>query len=190
MTLHATAPRPPAWLLASKVALVGLLGVGAAFPHLGGFEGKGMLFRLPLFTAPALIVPGLWLRRRGTYQVLLDAGFTLPFLIDTAGNAFGFYDHIDATDDVLHFVNWFILVAGITAAFATKAGGSPRWIVWTAGAGVGAAAIIGWEICEYGVMRAGVAGLSLTYADTLGDLFLSTVGGGVGSIVVLRALSD
>jgi hypothetical protein len=187
MTLSAVTPGPPRWLLAAKVLLVGLLLTGALFPGIGGFAGKGMAFRLPLFTAPALIVPLTWLRHRARgYQALLDAGFTLPFLIDTAANAVGLYDHVDATDDVLHFVNWVFLVAGITAAYSTKVrADTPRWLLAVAGAGTGAAAIIGWEICEYATMQAGVAGLHLTYGDTLGDLFLSTLGGTVGAIAVL-----
>ncbi len=54
-------------------------------------------------------------------------------------------------------------------------------LVWVAGAGLGAALIIGWEIAEYGVMKAGVGNLSLTYGDTLGDLALSTFGGTLGA---------
>ena len=190
MAVAAVTERPPIWLIVAKVLLVGLLLTGALFPDVGGFAGKGMAFRLPIFTAPALIVPLVWARHRRRCQQLLDAGFTLPFLIDTAANAVGLYDHVDATDDVLHFVNWVFLVAGITAAFSTKVrADTPRWLLTIAGAGTGAAAIIGWEIAEYEVMLAGAAGgLSLTYGDTLGDLLLSTAGGTVGAIAVLRAL--
>lgn len=182
----------PQWLLGLKVALAALLLTGALFPQVGGFEGKGMAFRLPLFLAPALIVPirhRLALRhdpgRR--YPWALDVGLTVPFLLDTIGNAVGLYDHVDITDDVLHFVNWVFLVGGITAAigFAVR-GASPRWLVWLAGAGVGSAAIIAWEVAEYGVMQAGVSSLSLTYGDTLGDLVLSSCGGAVGAWWITR----
>ena len=78
-----------------------------------------MAFRLPLFLAPALIVPiHHAIRRRTdpdrTYPWALDAGLTIPFLLDTFGNAVGLYDSVDVTDDVLHFVNWCFLMGGIT----------------------------------------------------------------------------
>jgi hypothetical protein len=180
----------PAWLLAAKVLLAALLVVGAAFPDVGGFAGKGMAVRLPLFLLPSLLVPVLWLRQHGAraYAVALDAAFTVPFLLDTAANGVGLYDHVDATDDVLHFVNWVVLVGGITAHITATAAGarSAPAITWLAGAGLGAALIIGWEVAEYAVMQAGVDNLRLTYGDTLGDLVLSTLGGALGAAWAVR----
>jgi len=46
--------RPPRWLVACKAALLVLLLVGALAPNAGGFDGKGMAYRLPLFLAPGL----------------------------------------------------------------------------------------------------------------------------------------
>ena len=185
--VQATAPRPPAWLIACKVLLAGLLLVGAMFPEVGGFAGKGMAYRLPVFLAPALVVPVLWWRRRGRYPAALDAALTLPFLFDTAANAVGLYDHLDATDDILHFVNWVVLVGGITATWVDRVDVSvPRWLVVMAGTGFGAMAIIFWEVAEYLVMRSGVGGLDLTYADTLADLVLSTTGGALGAMLAVR----
>jgi hypothetical protein len=176
-------------LVAVKVALAALLVVGAVAPSVGGFAGKGMAFRLPLFLAPALVVPVWWLlqgrRRAGSYPAALDIGLTVPFLLDTLGNAVGAYDHIDATDDVLHLVNWVFLIGGITAHLCRR-GDRDRVLLWLAGTGIGAVAIIGWEIAEYGVMQLGVAGLSLTYGDTLADLALSTTGGAAGALWAVR----
>ena len=185
--MRADVPSPPAWLLAAKGLLAVLLLTGALFPDLGGFAGKGMAYRLPIFLAPALVVPVRWLLRRGPYPAALDAALTLPFLFDTAANAVGLYDHIGVTDDVLHLLNWTVLVGGVTATWAAAASDAvPRWLLVMAGAGFGAVAIIGWEVAEYGVMQAGVGGLSLTYADTLGDLVLSTAGGAVGALLAVR----
>ena len=185
--MQATAPRPPGWLIACKLLLAGLLLVGALFPDLGGFAGKGMAYRLPIFLAPALVVPILWWRRRGPYLVALDAALTLPFLFDTAANAVGLYDNLDATDDILHFLNWVVLVGGITATWVDRIDRStPRWLVVMAGTGFGAMAIIFWEVAEYLVMRSGVGGLDLTYADTLADLVLSTIGGALGALLAVR----
>ncbi len=47
--------RDPALRLAdrrSEALLAGLLLTGALFPDVGGFAGKGMAFRLPIFLAP------------------------------------------------------------------------------------------------------------------------------------------
>lgn len=185
--MRADVPSPPAWLLAAKGLLAALLVTGALFPDLGGFAGKGMAYRLPIFLAPALVVPVRWLVRRGPYPAALDAALTLPFLFDTAANAVGLYDHVAITDDVLHVINWTVLVGGVTATWAAAADRAvPRWLVAMAGTGFGAVAIIGWEVAEYGVMRAGVGGLSLTYADTVGDLVLSTAGGAVGAVLAVR----
>lgn len=182
----------PRWVLGLKVVLAGLLLCGALFPTVGGFEGKGMAFRLPLFLAPALIVPihhaiSQRTEPQRTYPWALDAGLTVPFLLDTLGNAVGLYDSVDVTDDVLHFVNWFFLMGGITTTIgfvATRTTTSPRWLIWLAGTGAGGLAIIGWEIGEYAVMKAGVGNLSLTYGDTLFDLALSSAGGALGAWLV------
>ena len=180
----------PSWLVGAKALLAALLVVGAAFPAVGGFEGKGMVVRLPLFLLPSLVVPVMWLRQQGarSYAVALDAALTIPFLLDTAANGVGLYDHVDATDDVLHFVNWIVLMGGITAHLVGTAAGSRSApaITWMAGAGLGAVLIIGWEVAEYGVMQLGVDNLSLTYGDTLGDLVLSTLGGAVGAAWAVR----
>lgn len=188
--MNAERTGPPRVLVAAKVLLAALLVVGAVFPDVGGFAGKGMVFRLPIFLAPALVVPALWLRRGGRYPAALDMALTVPFLLDTAANAVGLFDSVDATDDVLHFVNWAVLVGGITATWATgSAGHAPRWLLFMAGTGFGSMAIIGWEVAEYGVMKAGVGGLSLTYGDTLGDLLLSSFGGALGAALA-PALHD
>ena len=172
-------------LVAAKVLLAALLLTGALFPAVGGFAGKGMAYRLPLFLAPSVIVPLAWRRRRDAYPVALDAALTLPFLFDTLGNALGFFDRWDHFDGVLHVVNWVVLVWGVTVHLARRPE-RDRALLWIAGAGIGAMASIGWELAEYGVMRLGVSNLHLTYADTLSDLALSTGGGVLGAWWAVR----
>jgi hypothetical protein len=81
-----------------------------------------------------------------------------------------------------------LLITGIAVTLAIKvaATSTPRWLLWLGASGIGGAVAIAWEVAEYGVMRAGVGGLSLTYADTLVDLVLSTSGGAIGAWVALR----
>ena len=144
---------------------------------------------MPLFLLPALLVPGVRRLRgvRTAYPIPLDAALTVPFLLDTVGNAFGGFDRWDNFDKVLHGANWVVLVWGVTAHLARP--GRERGVLWVAGAGIGAMAAIGWELAEYGVMWAGVGGLHLTYVDTLGDLACGTVGGMLGALIAVHATS-
>lgn len=181
-------------LLSAKLLLAVLLVLGSVWPH-GPFEGKGMLYRLPAFLAPGLIVSWCWWKRRGdgrVYPVALDVALTLPFLFDTIGNALGFFDRYDHFDGVLHAVNWAVLSAGVTLTLSrTSAGrGAAPGFHLFAGAGFGAISIVLWEAMEFAVMHAGVAGLHLTYADTIADLLLSTAGGTVGAWWAARRLSS
>ena len=62
---------------------------------------------------------------------------------------------------------------------------------WLLGAGIGALAIVGWEIAEWSVAETGAGGgLSLAYGDTIADLALSTFGGMVGSLVGVRCFAE
>ena len=151
-------------------------------------EGKNMLARAPLFLAPAIIVPVLArVRRWDPYPHLADALLSLPFLLDTLGNLFGFYDRYVSTDDVLHFVNWIALVAAFHA-FRYRNVDDHRDAVLL-GYGFGALAIIAWESFEWlisddGPFAAGVPdALSLSYGDTIGDLVMSSTGGLIGSLI-------
>ena len=153
-------------------------------------EGKAMGFRAPLFLAPAVIVPMI-ARRRGTtpYPHTADALLSAPFLLDTLGNLLGFYDEYAVTDDVLHLANWVLLV-GAFHAFRFRNVHDRRDAVLL-GYGFGALAIVWWEILEWVVSEDGIGGaggLALTYEDTIADLFLSSTGGLVGSVVGVALL--
>ena len=59
------------------------------------------------------------------------------------------------------------------------------------GYGIGAIAIVWWEVMEWVVSEDGIGGaggLQLNYGDTIGDLFLSSSGGLLGSIIALFIL--
>lgn len=149
--------------------------------------GKAMGFRAPLFLASAILVPLLAkVRNWNSYPHTGDAILASPFLVDTLGNLFGFYDRYGATDDVLHVVNWVLLVAAYHAFRFRNVFDNREAILL--GYGFGAIAIVWWEIMEWAVSEDGWGGagaLSLTYSDTIGDLLLSSSGGLVGSIVGL-----
>ena len=175
--------------VAVKVALVAAFVVAITAP-IDALEGKAMGARAPLFLAPAVIVPLIG-RRRGwqPYAHTADALLSAPLLLDTLGNVFGFYDRFAATDDVLHAVNWMLLV-GAFHAFRFR-NVTDRRDALLLGYGFGALAIVWWEIFEWAVSDdgfGGAGGLSLTYGDTIGDLLISSTGGLVGSFLAIRLL--
>ncbi len=168
-----------------RISLVLALAFSVAFPDLPQFEGKGMAFRAPFFLLPMAAVPTGWRMRgrRAPYPALADALVISPFLVDTLGNAFNFYNSYASTDDVLHAVNWILLVAGITLLLLRTQ--MPRIAAWALGYGIGALAIIWWEAAEWLVQELGTAGLELTYGDTIGDLVLSSSGGALGAALAI-----
>lgn len=180
-----TRPREQIVLWAVRTALVLAVAFSVAFPDLPQFEGKGMAFRAPFYLLPIGAVPFGWRRRgrREPYPYAADALIISPFLADTLGNALDFYDRYASTDDVLHFLNWALLIAGVTLLLLRTA--LNRLSAWATAYGIGGMAIIWWEAAEWLVQELGIAGLNLTYGDTIGDLLLSSTGGAIGSAVAL-----
>lgn len=175
--------------VAIKVALVASFAIAIGLSP-DTVEGKAMGARAPLFLAPVVIVPivARW-RHWEPYPHTADALLAAPFLIDTLGNLLGVYDNFEGTDDVLHAINWVLLV-GAFHAFRFRNVGDRRDAVLL-GYGFGAIAIVWWEIMEWTVSEDGVGGaggLSLTYGDTIGDLLLSSTGGLIGSVLAVRWL--
>ena len=126
--------------------------------------------------------------RRSNYPYLADGLLVSPFALDLLGNLVNLFDTVDVFDDVLHFVNWTLLVA----AFVLLLDGRQlqRWNVVMLGVGFGATAIIAWETVEWVIQEMGTTGLQLTYDDTVGDLVLSTTGGAVGAAVASLTVSE
>ena len=172
--------------LAVKVALVASFAVAIGLSP-DTVDGKAMGFRAPLFLAPVVIVPIVALTRRWVpYPHTADALLAAPFLADTLGNLFGIYDEFPQTDDVLHALNWVLLV-GAFHAFRFRNVDDRRDAVLL-GYGFVAITIVWWEIMEWAVSEdgfGGAGGLSLTYEDTIGDLLLSSTGGLIGSFIAV-----
>ena len=185
------------WAVGAAVgmkAALALAFVVALTVPLDQLEGKGMAFRFPLFMLSAVVVPLAWRRRFSPYPAAADVLVVAPFLLDTLGNLVGLYDAYDVTDDVLHTINWVLLVAAFHA-WRFRRGNSAHAMskadAWLLGAGLGALAIVGWEIAEWIVAETGAGGgLALTYGDTIGDLALSTAGGMIGSWLGVRYLGE
>ncbi len=172
--------------VAVKLALFVSFAAALTVP-IDALDGKAMELRAPLFMASAVLVPLIgWRRRWEPYAHVGDALLAAPFLLDTLGNLLGIYDSYARTDDVLHAINWVLLV-GAYHAFRFRNVGDTRNAVFL-GYGFGAVAIIWWEAMEWTVSSdgfGGADGLSLTYGDTVGDLVLSSTGGLIGSLLAV-----
>lgn len=174
-----------------KAALALAFVVALAVP-LDHLADKGMALRFPLFMLPTVVVPlaSRW-RRFSPYPAAADTLLVAPFLADTLANVAGFYDAFSATDDVVHALSGLLVVLAFHAWRFRRLGdgGGSRGDWWLLGAGIGALAIVGWEVTEWAVVEAGFDfGIPLTYGDTVGDLATSTSGGMVGSWLGVRLL--
>jgi hypothetical protein len=163
------------WLdLAVKAALIGLLAFGA-FSGLQQFEGKAFLWRLLTYPAAALIFPVVWVARGrpSGYHYAADVLLTLPFLIDTMGNALDLYDTVGWWDDANHLVNWALLSGAIGVVCRPRLG---SWTTLALVVGFGAVTAILWETAEYLAFIRNSPELTTAYTDTLGDLILGLSG--------------
>jgi len=181
------------WMMYANVAIkVGLVlaFLVAIIVEPPGAQGKGMEFRAPMFIGSAVLVPVIAIRRRwNPFPHTADALLAAPFLLDTVANVAGFYERYNATDDVLHILNWVLLVSAFHA-FRFRNVHTRNEAIFI-GYGFGGLAIIWWEIFEWLVSTEGFGGpngLALTYSDTVGDLLLSSTGGLIGSIASVYLL--
>ena len=189
---RALAERPAFWADAAvKAALLALLILPFAAPHLPQFEGKAMTGRAIGYPVAMLLVPLVWWfagRARGwRYPYDVDILIVLPFAIDMAGNAANLYDTIGWWDDLNHFVNWAILVAGVTLLLLRTT--LPPIAVIGLAIGFGAVSAIIWELLEYVTFIRHSSELHTAYTDTLGDLLLGLSGSVVAAPATVLARS-
>lgn len=209
MTAPAASPAPAAAVprtartartltLAVLAATVLQLAVATFVPGLEQFEGKAFGARLVAYPAMMLLVPVLWWlaerrhrARGGAAHDVPWAAFgwvMLPFGVDVTGNTFDLYDRVWWWDDANHLVNWFFLTLGLGLLMA-RADVRPRWALWLAVAGAGAALAIGWELGEWWTFIRHGTELDTAYTDTLGDEVLGTLGAAVAGLVVVTRRS-
>ena len=169
--------------VAAKLALFGLLLHAMANPELPQYADKAMQARALTYPLAVLAIPMVWwLRaRQRPFPVVSDLLFTLPFLIDTAGNALDLYDRIEWWDDVNHFGNWVLLSAAfVTLGWPHDAARLTRVAL---GVGFGAVAAIVWEMLEFITFIPNSPEAATAYQDTLGDLALGLLGSLVGAAI-------
>lgn len=162
-----------------KGAFVVLMGIVVLFPDLEGFAGKAPLVRVLTYPLAGVVVPvGWWLRgRRPPYPHWADVFVALPFIVDLAGNVPDLYDRIGWWDDANHVWNWALLCLGVGLLVRRSPRVDDARVLAGLVAGFGGLAIIVWEIGEYWAFIRTSSELASAYTDTLGDLFLSSLGG-------------
>ena len=192
----APALESPAWqrrvAVLVFVATVAQLLVATLFPDLPQFQGKGFASRLVAYPLLMAVVPVAWAvraHRDPSYKAQAPWGaFALiasPFLVDVTGNTLDLYDSVVWWDDANHFVNWFLLNAGL-GLLLRRTGVRPKWVLGLLIAGVGAVLAVAWELAEwYSFIRHGTE-LATAYEDTLGDEALGCLGAALAGVVIAR----
>lgn len=170
-------------LVATLVQLV----IGT-FGGLDQFEGKGFGYRLAFYPVLMLVIPAVWWwRTRTTARDDVPWGaFALimaPFLIDVTGNTLDLYDSIDIWDNINHFFNWMLLLAGIGLLVA-RLDVRPTWLLVLGITGIGAVLAVLWEVGEWWTFIRRGTELEGAYEDTLSDEILGTAGAFVGALFV------
>lgn len=162
--------------------------VVGTFGGLQQFEGKGFGYRLVAYPVLMLALPALWWwrarsRQRDDVPWGAFALIMAPFLIDVTGNTLDLYDTVDHWDNLNHFVNWMLLLAGI-GLLLVRLDVRPTWLLVLGITGIGAILAVLWEVGEYWTfIRRGVE-LDGAYEDTLSDEVLGTAGAFVGALLV------
>lgn len=172
-----------------KLIGVALIATSLVLGDADRFRDKAMGARAIAYPLMCAVPAGIWLiaRRlrpatpRRPYPHLVDALVTLPFLLDLGGNALDLFDTISWWDDLLHFLNWFLLGSALAAVLAADAR-RKRWEVAWMVAGAGAVAAIVWELAEYQsfVLKVEAVGI---YRDTVGDLVLGCSGAALAGVL-------
>ncbi|MCI0583065.1 MAG: hypothetical protein L0227_09285 [Chloroflexi bacterium] len=158
-----------------------------ARPGSSHFAGKAMGIRAVLYPATTLLIPITWwlAGRPEPYPFLADVALAAPFILDAAGNVFGWFA-IKGFDALPHATGWFCLSVAFGLAVAPLVG--EPWIAFGLVLGFGAVVDVLWEAGEFLLLQSGASDLQLTYENTIQDLVLSLAGAAVGALVVATVL--
>lgn len=183
--------RLPVWVPVLVLLLtVAQLAVAEWVPGIDRFADKAFGARLLAYPLLMLVAPITWWLVVGRRQPRPEppyAAFTLvmlPFLVDVTGNSLDLYDAVVWWDDLNHFVNWWLLCAGI--GLLTCAGVRPGWAVVLVVTGIGAVLAVGWELGEWFTFIRHGTELDTAYEDTLGDEALGVSGAFLAGLLVAR----
>ena len=169
-----------------KLATTALLVFAALHPEWQQFAGKAMGARAVAYPLGLLVLPvGWWVLRRRTgrpYPALADLLVSIPFLVDTAGNALDLYDAVTWFDDACHLVNWALLMGGLAVSLPRRL---HPWTRLGLTVGLGSTTALLWEVGEFFAFLRDSPELATAYTDTLGDMVLGTTGSLLAGLLVL-----
>lgn len=173
--------------LVVKVVAVTLALIPLVDPNASHFAGKAMTVRALIYPWAAVAIPAIWWGRGRPrpYPYLADIALVAPFLLDAAGNVFGWFA-IPGFDAIPHVFGWLCLTVALGVAVGPLV--DRRWILLALTVGVGAIADILWELAEYLLQQSGQSGLQLTYANTIQDLTTSLTGSVIGALICVTIL--
>lgn len=192
MTVVAVTPRPTTGLprglnATTKAGLLLLLISALLHPDLGNMRDKAAWLRAIAYPLLAFTIPALWFalwRDRTPFPWVADLLVTLTCFSDILGNRMDLYDTVVWFDDWMHFANTGLIAAAVILLTLPTTASLAACLERALAFGVTAA--VGWEIAEYFAFLSR-SELSHTYADTLGDLAVGTLGA-VAAAVAVHAL--
>ncbi len=170
--------------ISAKTTLITLFAIASIF-DIPILAGKGIPLRAPLYIGIILLIPFIAkLKKLEPYPHLADFFLAIPLLLDLGGNFLGLFDSFRFYDDIIHAVNWFFIVLAIHLLNAKNYTSKMQGFIFDVGAGT--LLIVLWELGEWAVSADGLSiatNLKLSYADTIGDLAMSTLGGVLAALV-------
>jgi hypothetical protein len=172
-----------------KVGLVVLLLLAMLYPDSGHMRDKAAGLRAVGYPLLSFALPVLWWalwKERFAFPWLADLLVTLTCFTDVLGNRMDLYDSVVWFDDWMHFMNTGLLVSALL--LLTTDGSASRLRLLERGLAFGATAAIAWELAEYAAFISSSTEKRFAYEDTLGDLFLGTLGAVVASWAVHAAM--
>jgi hypothetical protein len=174
--------------IGGKAGLLLLLLLAMLQPESGHMQDKAAGLRAVGYPLMSFAVPVLWLafwKERFAFPWLADLLVTLTCFTDVLGNRMDLYDSVVWFDDGMHFMNTGLLAAALL--LLTMDRGVSRLRLLERALAFGATSAIAWELAEYAAFLSSSSEKRFAYADTLGDLFVGTVGAVVAALAVHAA---
>jgi hypothetical protein len=158
------------------------------YPDSGHMRDKAAGLRAVGYPLLSFALPLLWWalwKERFAFPWLADLLVTLTCFTDVLGNRMDLYDSVVWFDDWMHFMNTGLLVSALLLLTTDRSASRLRLL--ERGLAFGATAAIAWELAEYAAFLSSSTAKRFAYEDTLGDLFLGTLGAVVATLAVHAA---
>ncbi|GAB3266916.1 hypothetical protein [Nocardioides dilutus] len=171
--------------IGGKAGLLLLLLLAIVHPESGHLQDKAAGLRAVGYPLASLTVPIVWWvfwKDRVAFPWLADLLVTITCFTDVLGNRMDLYDSVVWFDDWMHFMNTSLLVSALLLLTTERSASRLRLL--ERGLAFGATAAIAWELAEYAAFISSSSEKRFAYEDTLGDLFLGTLGAVVAALAL------